>query len=98
MFTYLPPVQNERNVKMSHTACLQLLLQNHSGSSTLLYVRRDRTDYQGRGAQDGHLDFHTATELYVVCKFNVALRPHVTFTQLLSSMSSASSVLLYVHM
>ena len=29
----------------------------------LLYVHRDRTDYLGRGAQDGHLDFHIAPEL-----------------------------------
>ena len=29
----------------------------------LLYVHRDRKDYQGRGAQDGHLDFHTTAEL-----------------------------------
>ena len=29
----------------------------------LLYVHRDRADYKGRpGAQDGHLDFHTAPE------------------------------------
>ena len=33
-------------------------------SSVLLYVHRDRTDYQGRGAQDGHLDFHIALELW----------------------------------
>ena len=31
----------------------------------LLYVLGDRTDYQGRGAQDGHLDFHTAHELWL---------------------------------
>ena len=31
--------------------------------STLLYVHRNHNDYQGRGAQDGHLDFHTAPEL-----------------------------------
>ena len=29
----------------------------------LLYVRRDNRDYQGQGAQDGHLDCHTAPEL-----------------------------------
>ena len=30
-------------------------------SSMLLYVHSDHIkDYQGRGAQDGHLDFHTA--------------------------------------
>ena len=32
-------------------------------SSVLLYVLRDHKDYQGRGAQDSHLDFHTAPEL-----------------------------------
>ena len=31
--------------------------------SLLLYVRRDHKDYQGRGAQGGHLDIHTAPEL-----------------------------------
>ena len=29
----------------------------------LLYVHRDNEDYQGLGAQDSHLDFHTAPEL-----------------------------------
>ena len=29
----------------------------------LLYVHRDRTDYKGLGALDGHFDFHTASEL-----------------------------------
>ena len=28
--------------------------------SILLYVHRNHEAYQGRGAQDGHLDFHTA--------------------------------------
>ena len=36
-----------------------------SSSSMLLYDNKDRTDYKGRGAQDGHLDFHTAPELRV---------------------------------
>ena len=31
-------------------------------SSILLYVHRDHKDQQGRGAQDGHLDLHTAPE------------------------------------
>ena len=30
--------------------------------SMLLYVHRDRTDYLGRGAQDVHLNFHTAPD------------------------------------
>ena len=29
----------------------------------LLYVHTDHKDYLGQGAQDGHLDFHTAPEL-----------------------------------
>ena len=32
-------------------------------SSMLLYVHRDHEDYKGQGAQDGHLDFHTAPDL-----------------------------------
>ena len=32
--------------------------------SLLLYVHRDHKDYQGWGAQDCHLDFHTAPELW----------------------------------
>ena len=41
----------------------------HDDSNTIpslvvLYVLRDRKDYRGRGAQDGHLDFHTAPELW----------------------------------
>ena len=40
--------------------------------SLLLYVHRDHKDYQGWGAQDGHLDFHTAPGLSpVVCQQNV---------------------------
>ena len=45
-------------------------------SSVLLYVHRDHKDYQGRGAQDVHLDFHTAPELCLEkVLFNVGLRP-----------------------
>ena len=29
--------------------------------SMLLYVHRDRKDYSGREARDGHLDFHRDT-------------------------------------
>ena len=32
-------------------------------SSMILYVHRDHTDYEGRRAQDVHIDFHTAPEL-----------------------------------
>ena len=31
--------------------------------SVLLYVHRNHQAYYGRGAQDGHLDIHTAPEL-----------------------------------
>ena len=45
----------------------------------LLYVNRDHKDYKGRGAQDGHLDFHAAPKLWhnmqFEFEFNVALRP-----------------------
>ena len=33
----------------------------------LLYVHRDYRDYYGLGAQDGHLDFDTALELWCGC-------------------------------
>ena len=35
----------------------------YCSSSMLLYVHRDHKDYKGRGAQDGHLDLHTAPRL-----------------------------------
>ena len=35
-------------------------------SSVLLYAHRDHKDYLGRGAEDDHLDFHTAPELWRV--------------------------------
>ena len=39
--------------------------------SVLLYVYRDHTDCLGRGAQDGHLDFHTAPELVKMTKTRI---------------------------
>ena len=40
------------------------------------YVHRDLKDYNGRGAQDGHLDFYTSSELRNIdIFFSVALRP-----------------------
>ena len=30
---------------------------------TLLYIHKDHKEYWGQGAQDGHLDFHTASKL-----------------------------------
>ena len=40
-------------------------LYTRSSSPTLLHVHRDRRDYQGRRAQDVHLDFHTAPEVWL---------------------------------
>ena len=37
--------------------------QDARPSSMLLHVHRKSTDYYGRGAQDGHLDFHTVQVL-----------------------------------
>ena len=65
----------EKVFQQYHVACvlslLFLLLQFKC------YVHRDRKDCQGRGARDGHLDFHTAPELWTVsivyrqCPFNL---------------------------
>ena len=35
----------------------------------LLCIHRDHKDYLGRGAKDGHLDFHTAPELWILNKW-----------------------------
>ena len=45
--------------------------------STLLYVHRNHVAYYGLGTQDGHLDFHTVSELWQhqTYWFNSALRP-----------------------
>ena len=67
-------------------------MQNHSGGSSLvlLYVHRDHKDYWRRGgAQDGHLDFHTApdlcsTETIRTIRDGEARMATSTFTQLLS--------------
>ena len=47
------------------TSTITQLLGSESGSahSVLLYIHSDHEDRQGRGAQDGHLDFHTPPEL-----------------------------------
>ena len=42
------------------TSIFTQLLSSEGLSSMLLYVHMDCADYQGRGAQDGHLDFHTS--------------------------------------
>ena len=44
-------------------------------SQMLLYVHRDHKDCWGRGAQDSHIDFHTAPELRNHNFTNVALHP-----------------------
>ena len=56
-----------------------------------LYPHRDRTDYQGCGALDGHLDFHTvqccftSTETIRTIRDGEPRTATSTFTQLLSS-------------
>ena len=52
---------NPRTATSTFTQLLSSVMSN--SSSVLLYVHRDHKDYYGRGAQDGHLDFHTAPEL-----------------------------------
>ena len=49
-------------LRTSTSTYTQLLSSNEEGL-VVLYVHRDRTEHQGRGAQDVHLDFHTASEL-----------------------------------
>ena len=58
--------------KESRTATSTLTQPLSSLRSVLLYVPRDRKDCYGQGVQDGHLDSHTAAELF---KFSVGLRP-----------------------
>ena len=41
-------------------------LPTGSTSSLLLHVYRHHRDYQGRGAQDGHLDFHTVLSSFML--------------------------------
>ena len=49
-----------------------------SSSSVLLYANRSHKAYQGRGAQDGLLDFHTAPEL---CCCPLLVYTNVHFSQ-----------------
>ena len=58
--------------KESRTATSTLTQPLSSLSSVLVYVHRDHKDCYGQGIQDGHLDSHTAAELF---KFSVGLRP-----------------------
>ena len=45
------------------TSSFTQLLRPDVRFSMLLYVHRDHKNYQGRGAKDSHLDFHTAPKL-----------------------------------
>ena len=40
----------------------------HARTLMLLHVERDHKDYQGRGAQDGHLYFHCSRELGIMAR------------------------------
>ena len=55
-------VPTEMGRASSHI-CIAVPSVLKGSSSVLLYVHRDHKDRSGRGAQDGHLDFHTAPEL-----------------------------------
>ena len=46
----------------------------------LLYVHGDRRDYYGRGALDGHLDFHTAAELRAYTRLLKLIGPMLSLT------------------
>ena len=48
----------------------------------LLYVHRDNQDFQGRGAQDGHLDILTVPELqmYTASEINHLYPRHLAHT------------------
>ena len=58
-------VKVEVAVPGSYGFCGRKATLNRRSSSVLLYVHKDSTDYLGRGAQDVHLDFHTAPDLCV---------------------------------
>ena len=50
--------------RTSTSSFTQLLSSDpKTSSSVMIYVHWDRADYQGRVAQDVHLDFHTDPEL-----------------------------------
>ena len=57
--TTCPPGPTDKHGVASNGASI-----HESSNSRLFYIHRDRKDYQGRGAQDGRLDFHTAPELW----------------------------------
>ena len=51
------------NLRATDTSALGAACKTFFFSPLLLYVHRDRTDYVERGAEDVHLDSHTAPEL-----------------------------------
>ena len=55
----------DRELRTAILTFTQLLSSDFSVtfSVVLLYVHRDHKDYYGQGAQDSHLNFHTAPEL-----------------------------------
>ena len=58
-----PPSPGGRRRRREYARWSSLKLRERaiiSHRSVMLEVHRDRTDYWGRRAQDGHLDFHTA--------------------------------------
>ena len=74
----------------------------------LLYVHRDHKDFWGRGAQDGHLDFHTVPELRGQFRFTSTRDSllgtiqstqdgHLDFHTVSELRGQFRSMLLYVH-
>ena len=55
-------ITNEERRTTTSTFTQVLSSDGEAIRSMLLYVHRDRTDYDGRGAQDLHLVFHTTPE------------------------------------
>ena len=53
------------------------LEETFTASSMFLYVHEDHKYYVGRGAQDGHPDFHTAPEL---CRLHLSFFHNATET------------------
>ena len=60
-----------RTATWTFTQLLRSATQRVQCCFTSTETHRDRTDYSGWGAQDGHLDFHTAPELW---EFNIRSR------------------------
>ena len=61
--TYEKARELKRGIELTSSAHQPNANADTRSGSTLFYVHRDHIDYCGRGAQGGHLDFHTVPEL-----------------------------------